>query len=140
MRGAGFHVVQAMPSRCVRGRGADAVIDDPQDDVIGHHHLDLHERRPGVTGDVAECFAQRGEELGGDIVTHAAVDRTVEEAPGFEPRRPDGLATESQHPVSQIALADAQVVAVQAVGLRECGTTRVGHPPTLCCVMPTQSL
>jgi two-component system response regulator DevR len=99
--GAGFHILQAMPAGRFRGRGADPVIHHPQHHLVGHHHFDTHTRRPRVTGDVAERFAQRGEELGGEIVTHPAVDRSVEEAPRFEPERPRGLATECQHAVSQ---------------------------------------
>ena len=86
---------------CPRGapgsRGADPVIDHPQHHLVGHDHLDVHTRRVRVTGDVGERFAQRREELGGEVVTDAAVDRTVEEASRFEPERPSGLATECQH-------------------------------------------
>ena len=57
--------------------------------------------RPGVAGDVAERLAQRGEELDGEVVADAAVDRPVEEAPRLEPERPGGLPTEGQHPVPQ---------------------------------------
>ena len=74
--------------RCARrGRRADPVIDDPQDHLVGHDHLDLDSGRLRVTGDVAERFAQRGEELDGDVVIDAAVDRAVEEASRFEPER-----------------------------------------------------
>ena len=90
-----------MPAGRVRGRRADPVIDHPQHHLVGHDHLDLHPRRLGVTGDVAQRFAQRREELGGEIVADAAVDRTVEEASRFEPERASGLPTECQHTVSQ---------------------------------------
>ena len=49
-------------------RWADPVVDHPQHDLLGHHHLDLHRRRPGVAGDVAERLPQGGEQLGEVVV------------------------------------------------------------------------
>ena len=70
---------------------------------VGHDHLDVDACRLRVTGDVAERLAQRREELGGEVVVDAAVDRSVEEAARLEPERAGGLATERQHPVAQTA-------------------------------------
>ena len=90
-----------MPAGRVRGWRADPVVDHPQHHPVRHDQLDVHLRRLGVTGDVAQRFAQRREELGGEIVSDGAVDGTIKETPRFEPERARGLPPKCQHRASQ---------------------------------------